>query len=110
LAAAYTGAAATDRNAYAAAAGCQRQDGSPRPCLDEGGDVSAPQDAAAFADAVFACVDPVAIGAGLLRSEDERIRQRQLERLLDLKYGKSGAVLAEEAPRFEPDIPRPNRG
>ncbi|MGA2481724.1 MAG: hypothetical protein ABSF92_01235 [Candidatus Acidiferrales bacterium] len=107
--------AAPTRDAYAAAAASQRAGGSPRPPQEDSGhprvpgDLTLIQDPASFANAVFVEVDPIAVAAKLLKSEDERISQRQLERMLDLKFGKSNAPMMEDAPRFEPDIPRPNR-
>ncbi len=66
------------------------------------------QDGSAFANAVFARVNPFAVGERLLRSQDEKVAQRSLERFLEMKFGKGSASL-EEPLRLEVDVPRPNR-
>lgn len=109
-----TATAPPARDAYAAAADSLRAPGSPRPQevpprVPAPGDAAAMQDAASFATAVFAQVDPVQVAANLLKSEDARISQRQLERLLELRFGKSSTLAMEDAPKIEWDLPRPNR-
>ena len=90
-------------------AGPQRpgNDGGP-PCVP--GDGALMQDAASFADAVFSEVNPIGVAAKLLKSKDERISQRQLERLLDLRFGRSGTPPMEDMPKIVWDLPRPDRG
>ena len=66
------------------------------------------QDGAAFVNAMFARVNPLDVGARLLRSEDEKVAQRAWERLLEMKFGKSAAV-GDEPPLVVLDLPRPNR-
>jgi len=66
------------------------------------------QDGAAFVNAMFARVNPLDVGARLLRSKDEMVVQRAWERMLEMKWGKS-AVMGEEAPQVVLDLPRPHR-
>jgi hypothetical protein len=66
------------------------------------------QDGSAFVNAVFARVNPIAVGERLLTSEDEKVAQRSLERFLEMKFGK-GSASFDEPLRLEVDIPRPNR-
>ena len=42
--------------------------------------------------------------ARLVKSEDEKIAQRMVERFLELKYGKGSSATAEEAPEIVIDI------
>jgi hypothetical protein len=114
IAAVPTATAPPARDAYAAAADSLQAPGSPGPQeepprVPAPGDAALLQDAAGFATAVFAQVDPIAVASKLLKSEDERISQRQLERLLELRYGKSVALAMEDAPKIEWDLPRPQR-
>jgi len=67
------------------------------------------QDGSAFVNALAAKINLVRVAVRLLSSEDEKIAQRMLERSLDMKFGKGPAVIVEEAPRLEIDIPRPQR-
>jgi hypothetical protein len=66
------------------------------------------QDGAAFVNAMFARVNPLDVGARLLRSDDEKVAQRAWERMLEMKWGKS-AAMGEETPQVVLDLPRPNR-
>src|SRR5712672_2741570 len=68
-----------------------------------------PVDGEAFVDAVHAKVDLVQIEVALLRSEDEKIRQRELAYLRELRYGKRAAVSDDEPTAFIFDAPRPER-
>lgn len=51
-----------------------------------------PDDAPSFVDEIAQRVDLYEVYKGLLESQDEKIRQRALERLLEMKYGKGGPV------------------
>jgi len=68
------------------------------------------QDAVAFVDAVAARVDLVSVAEQLLKSNDEKVRQRMLERSLDMTFGKpSGASgVGDEPLQVIPDLPRPD--
>ena len=68
-----------------------------------------PVDGEAFVDAVHAKVDLVRLEVELLNSEDEKIRQRQLAYLRELRYGKRAAVSDDEPTAFIFDAPRPER-
>ena len=73
-------------------------------------DLAAMQDAVAFVDAVAARVDLVSVAEQLLKSNDEKVRQRMLERSLDMTFGKpSGASgVGDEPLQVIPDLPRPD--
>ena len=67
-----------------------------------------PDDAPSFVDEIARRVDLYEVYKGLLESEDEKIRQRALERLLEMKFGKGGPV--DEPLRINFDgLPRPIR-
>ncbi len=70
-------------------------------------DTDALHDGAAFVDAVSARVSLVQVAVDLLSSEDERIKQRTWERLVNIGPGRGSA--AEEAGQMIWDIPRPIR-
>ena len=123
--AATSAAAGTDRQAHAEVAGSQsagsenpRVNGAaPRPS-GEGkkkkkgkefppGTEELPADGIGFVDEMHARVDFWAVGKSLLNSEDEKIRQRAWERMLEMKYGKGPGAIAEEPPQIIVDLPRP---
>ncbi len=113
-AAAHSHATAADRTAYAEVAGaCSIEERvkdltAPEPGSAE--DVSLMQDGAAFVHALSARVNLVAVTETLLASKDEKIKQRMLERALELKFGKGSAPpFGEDAPQVILDLPRPNR-
>lgn len=73
-------------------------------------DLAAMQDVVAFVDAVAARENLVGVAVSLLRSKDEKVKQRMLERSLDMTFGKpSGASGAGDEPlQVIPDLPRPD--
>ena len=68
-------------------------------------DVPLPDDPGIFVDEIHEVVDLQQQWVNLLRSEDEKIRQRAIERLTDMKY--KGAHSVDEEPRLILDLPRP---
>jgi hypothetical protein len=110
--AAPSAAARTDREAYAEVALPRRNGAEPRvpeePAQEVSAGVAWMQDGAAFVNAMFARVNPLDVGARLLRSDDEKVAQRAWERMLEMKWGKS-AAMGEETPQVVLDLPRPNR-
>jgi hypothetical protein len=68
-----------------------------------------PPDGASFVEAVHEKVDLIELEVSLLKSEDEKIRQRELAYLRELIYGKTAAFSTEEEPGNIFDLPRPNR-
>ncbi len=68
-----------------------------------------PADGASFVEAVHEKVDLIELEVSLLKSEDEKIRQRELAYLRELKYGKSAAFSTDDESRIILDLPRPNR-
>ena len=68
-----------------------------------------PIDGEAFVDAVHAQVDLVQLEVKLLKSEDEKIVQREVAYLRELRYGKRAAPMDEEVPQIIFDAPRPER-
>jgi hypothetical protein len=63
-----------------------------------------PGDGAGFVDAMHEHVDIYLACARLVKSGDQKIAQRMVERLLEMKYGKGPAVTAEEEPEIVIDI------
>jgi len=60
-----------------------------------GGDAPLPDDIADFVDEIHSRVDLFEVLSRLLNSEDEKVKQRALERILEMKYGK-GSASSEE--------------
>ena len=113
------------REAYADVApaegeGKQREAGaaSPRPSRNKnavkktkkvpGGSEPLPIDAEAFVDAVHSRVDLVLLEEKLLNSLDDKIVQRELAYLRELRYGKRAAIEGNE-PQIILDMQRPER-
>jgi hypothetical protein len=71
------------------------------------GSVPLPADGVGFVDAMHAHVDLYLACARLVKSGDEKIAQRMVERLLEMSYGKSPAAAVDEAPQIIFDAPRP---
>lgn len=63
-----------------------------------------PADGAGFVDAMHAHVDLYQACARLVKSGDEKVAQRMVERLLEMSYGKSPSAAGEDAPEFVLDI------
>lgn len=55
-----------------------------------------PADGASFVEAVHERVDLIELEVSLLKSEDEKIRQRELAYLRELKYGKIAAFSSDD--------------
>ena len=69
-----------------------------------------PVDAEAFVDAVHSEVDLVQLEVTLLHSKDEKVVQRELACLRELRYGKRApSSEADESPDIIFDVPRPER-
>jgi hypothetical protein len=68
-----------------------------------------PMDGEAFVDAVHAQVDLVRLEVKLLRSKDEKIVQREVAYLRELRYGKRAAPPDDEVPQIIVDMQRPER-
>ncbi len=66
-----------------------------------------PVDGEAFVDAVHAKVDLVRLEVELLNSEDEKIRQRELAYLRELRYGKHAAIGDDAPTQIIVDMPGP---
>src|SRR6266404_6145199 len=124
-AAASTAAAGADREAYADVAPAQgtgrrrssASAASPRRNKEEaaeekrkvpGGSEPLPIDAEAFVDAVHSRVDLVLLEEKLLNSGDDKIVQRELAYLRELRYGKRAAIEGNE-PQIILDMQRPER-
>jgi hypothetical protein len=69
-----------------------------------------PVDGEAFVDAVHAKVDLVRLEVELLNSQDEKIRQRELAYLRELRYGKRAEPADGEPTQIIFDMPGPERG
>ena len=68
-----------------------------------------PEDGVGFVDAMHEHVDLYLACARLVKSKDEKIAQRMMERLLEMSYGKSPVNAGEEVPQIIFDAPRPIR-
>jgi hypothetical protein len=68
-----------------------------------------PIDGEAFVDAVHAQVDLVQLEVDLLRSKDDKITQRELAYLRELRYGKRAPVADDEPTQIIFDMPGPER-
>lgn len=66
-------------------------------------------DGPTFVDDMHARVDLYLACARLVKSRDEKIAQRMVERLLEMSYGKSPAPQSDEPPQIIFDVPRPAR-
>jgi hypothetical protein len=67
-----------------------------------------PDDIADFVDEIHSRVDLFEVLHDLLTTEDEKIKQRALEKILEMKYGR-GAASGEEPVQIIVDGPRPQR-
>jgi hypothetical protein len=67
------------------------------------------KDGPAFVDEMHSHVDLYIACARLVKSKDEKIAQRMVERLLEMSYGKSPAPPSDEVPQLIIDAPRPIR-
>jgi hypothetical protein len=63
-------------------------------------------DGPSFVDDMHAHVDLYIACARLVKSRDEKIAQRMVERLLEMSYGKSPAPPSDEVPQIIVDTPR----
>jgi len=68
-----------------------------------------PVDGEAFVDAVHAKVDLVQLEVQLLQSKDDKIRQRELAYLRELRYGKHAEPAEGEPTQIIFDMPGPER-
>ena len=73
-----------------------------------GGDAPLPDDIADFVDEVHSRVDLFEVLTDLLNSKDEKIKQRALERILEMKY--KHAAGGEDPVQIILDGPRPQHG
>jgi hypothetical protein len=68
-----------------------------------------PIDGEAFVDAVHTQVDLVQLEVSLLKSKDDKIVQRELAYLRELRYGKRAPVADDEPTQIIFDMPGPER-
>jgi hypothetical protein len=78
-----------------------------RPANIPPGSAPLPTDGVGFVDAMHAHVDLYLACTRLVKSGDERIAQRMVERLLEMSYGKSPATSSDGAPQPVSDAPGP---
>jgi hypothetical protein len=79
-----------------------------RPSRPGPGENPLPDDIADFVDEIHSRIDVFEILSHLLGSKDEKVKQRALEKLLEMKYGRS-AESNEEPVQIIVDGPRPQR-
>jgi len=63
-----------------------------------------PENGAGFVDSLHEHVDLYQACARFVKSGDQKIAQRMVERLLEMKYGKAASAPAEDAPEIVIDI------
>jgi hypothetical protein len=71
--------------------------GAPRNIFDEDW---LPKDGLGFAESLHRSIDLVSVADDLLRSDDDKMKQRVLEQILELAYGKTGRAPAEPTKTF----------
>ncbi|HET8923826.1 MAG TPA: hypothetical protein VFN26_12635 [Candidatus Acidoferrum sp.] len=117
-----TGSGAAGARVAAESSQSQGKKGRPRPSSEsssqDNGDAIhllrrtgavAIEDGAAYFDAVAARVDLVGASVRLIINADLKISKSELDRVREMKFGKTGAAV-EEVIRVEPgDMPRPPR-
>lgn len=79
-----------------------------RPTRPGPGEYPLPDDIADFVDEIHSRIDLFEILSDLLGSKDEKVKQRALEKLLEMKYGRS-AESSEEPVQIIMNAPRPQR-
>jgi hypothetical protein len=79
-----------------------------RPSRPGPGEYPLPDDIADFVDEIHSRIDVFEILSDLLGSKDEKVKQRALEKLLEMKYGRS-AESSEEPVQIIMNAPRPQR-
>jgi len=116
---ALTAAAGTTRDTYAAAAppppnghvhhaAENPKDAAKKEKEIPGGEFPLPASPGEFVEEIHRRIDLFEVWLGLLREEDDKIRQRAVEKLTEMRY-KGAAALAEEPQQFIFDMPRPKR-
>lgn len=68
-----------------------------------------PDDIANFVDEIHSRVDLFRVLQHLLKSKDAKVKQRALEKILEMKYGRGAAALAEDPQQIVIDMPGPKR-
>ena len=112
-------AAGTGREAYADAApprpngevpvaAGKNSDGTHDPKVIPPGEAPLPVAVDEFVDEIHSRIDLFEVWLRLLRSTDEKVKQRAIERLTELRY-KGTSPLAEEPQQIIFDLPRPKR-
>ncbi len=117
--AANSAAAGTDREAHAGAAP-SRPNGAIHGSADgetgvhggrepiPPGEGPLPLNPGEFVEEIHRRIDLFEVWQNLLKSKDEKIKQRAVEKLTEMRY-KGAAVLAEESQEIIIDMPGPNR-
>ncbi len=73
-----------------------------------GGDFPLPQHPGEFAEEIHRNTDLFIVWQGLLNSKDDKVRQRAVEKMTEMRY-KGASALADEPRRIIIDMPEPNR-
>ena len=72
------------------------------------GEYPLPDNPAEFVEEVHRKIDLIEVWIGLLRSKDEKVRQRAIEKLTGMLY-EDGALSDDDPQPFIFDLPRPKR-
>jgi hypothetical protein len=82
--------------------------GEKKPQPVPGGEFSLPASPGEFVEEIHRRIDLFEVWLGLLREKDDKIRQRAVEKLTEMRY-KGAAALADEPKQIIIDMPRPDR-
>jgi hypothetical protein len=82
--------------------------GEKKPEPIPGGELPLPASPSEFVEEIHRRIDLFEVWLGLLREKDDKIRQRAVEKLTEMRY-KGAAALADEPPQIIFDLPRPKR-
>jgi hypothetical protein len=82
--------------------------GEKKPEPIPGGEFPLPASPGEFVEEIHRRIDLFEVWLGLLREEDDKIRQRAVEKLTEMRY-KGAAALADEPQQMVVDLPRPKR-
>jgi hypothetical protein len=86
----------------------ESKDGSANEIKIPGADSPLPASPGEFVEEIHRRIDLFEVWLGLLREKDDKIRQRAVEKLTEMRY-KGAAALADEPQRIIIDMPGPKR-
>ncbi len=105
---AYADAAPSHRNGALAKTDGEKARGKGKSKIVPPGEGPLPANPGDFVEEIHKRIDMFEIWQDLLKNEDDKIKQRAVEKLTEMRY-KGAAALEEEPPQIVIDLPRPNR-